>query len=71
MRKNCNDMVTLPGLQLIHLKIPRLFPDILQFSIPLTDQKEIFILYFSANCITSNLGVTIKRKNLLPRDSVL
>ena len=45
------------------------FPDFLQFSIPPDRSiKIIFILYFyGANCITSNLRVTLKGKNLLPK----
>ena len=45
-----------------------IFPDILQFSIPSDKSKKFFfILYFNGvNCITSNLGVTLKGKNLLP-----
>ena len=48
---------------------PDFFPDIFSFPYPLTDKKEIiFILYFNgANCITSNLRVTLKGKNLLPK----
>ena len=35
---------------------------------PLSDKKITFILYFNGvNCITSNLGVTLKGKNLLPK----
>ena len=60
-----------PGLPLIiHFKIPRFFPEILQFSIPSDRSKKkiIFILYFNGvNCITSDLGVTLKGKNLLPK----
>ena len=39
------------------------------FPSPLIDQKKnVFILYFDgANCITSNTGVTLKGKNLLPK----
>ena len=48
------------------------FPDFsltfYSFPYPFTDQKTFFILYFNgANCITSTLGVTLKRKNLLPK----
>ena len=63
----------LTGLPLIILlKIPWLFPDFsltfYSFPYPLTDKKIIFIPCFnSANCITSNLGVTLKGKNLLPK----
>ena len=60
------------GLPLIiHLKVPRLFPDLSQtfysFPYPVSDQKFFFInLYLNgANCITSNLGFTLKGKNLL------
>ena len=36
------------------------------FPYPLKDEKNIFIVYFNgANYITSNLGVTLKGKNLL------
>ena len=44
------------------------FSLIFSFPYPLTNKKEIiFILYFNgAKCITSNLGVTLKGKNLLP-----
>ena len=47
----------------------RLFPDVLQFSIPSDRSKKIiFIFYFNGvNCITSNLGATLKGKNLLPK----
>ena len=61
------------GLPLIiHLKIPSLFPDFsltfYSFPYPLKNKKNIFILYFNgANCITSNLGATLERKNLLPK----
>ena len=55
-----------------HLSSISKFPDFsltfYSFPYPLTDKKKIiFILYFhGGNCITSNLGVTLKRKNLLP-----
>ena len=65
----------LTGLPLaIHLKIPWLFSDFsLTFYIfpyPLSDKKKtiIFIIYLNGtNCITSNLGVTLLGKNLLPK----
>ena len=48
-----------------------IFPTFYSFSYPLTDQKIIFILYFScANFITSNLGVTLKGKYLLPKSGL-
>ena len=49
------------------------FPDFLQFSIPPDRSiKIVFIFYFNgANCITSNLRVTLKGKNLLPREQIL
>ena len=57
---------------IIHFKVPGLCPDFsLTFYIfpyPLTDKKNIFIFYFNGvYCITSNLGVTLKGKNLLPK----
>ena len=68
---------------IIHLKIPGLipdfFPDVLNFRTRWKIKKKIyiyiyiyiyifFIHYFNgANCITSNLKVTLKRKNLLPK----
>ena len=49
------------------LTFPRFFPDILSFPYPLTDKKIIFFLYFNGvNGITSNVGITLKGKNLLP-----
>ena len=57
---------------IIHFKFPRLFPDFLvtfySFPYPMTDQKNIFILYFNGvNGITSNLGATLKGKNLFAK----
>ena len=51
-----------------HLSAISKFPDFsltfYSFPYPLTDKKIIFILYFDGvNCINSNLGVTLKRKN--------
>ena len=62
----------LSGLPLIiHLKLPWLFPISLISSFPYLwqiNKKLFFILYFNgANCITSNLGVTLKGKNFLPK----
>ena len=60
------------GLPLIiKLKIPYLFPDFsltfYSFPYPLIDQKIIFILLFnSANCITSNLGLLLKDRKFFP-----
>ena len=65
--------LSVPGLLLIiHFEIPRLLPDFFltfySFPYPLTAQKIIFILYFNGViCITSNLGVALKGKNLLPK----
>ena len=48
------------------------FPDFsltfYSFSYPLTDKEKIILILYSngVNCITSNLGVTLQRQNLLP-----
>ena len=52
-----------------HLPSTAKFPDFsltfYSFPYPLTDKKIIFILYFNGvSRITSNLGVTLKEKNL-------
>ena len=51
-----------------HLSFTSKFPDISLTFYSWQMKKNHFILYFNgANCITSNLGVTLKGKNLLPK----
>ena len=66
-------ILQISGLPLIiHLKVPRLFPDIFSFPYRLTEKKSFFIIYFDdANCITSNLGVILKGKICSPREQIL
>ena len=59
------------GLPLIiHLKIPRLFPDFslifYSFPYPLTDKKKSFLFSTLMVLIVSLFGVTLTGKNLLP-----
>ena len=51
---------------------PQIFSDFSLTFLQLTDKKNHLILYFNgAKCITSNLGVTLKGKNLLPKEQIL
>ena len=50
-----------------------IFPTFYSFPYPLIDKKKSF-LFFSfngANYITSNLGVTLNGKNLLPKERII
>ena len=62
------------GLPLIiHFKIPRLYPDILQFSIPSVRSKKSFLLY-TLMVLTVSLhvwGLLLKERLCSPREQIL